>query len=472
MSIHQVVAGGFCIGCGACAAVVPSIRIEFNRHGDLVARIPSSLPPEQSAAAAAICPFAATDDETTIAKEVFGAPPMMQEHGEVGLFRDACAAYAPAFRTRGSSGGLATWVLDALLRRGLVDAVIHVAPSFDREDGRVFSYRLATTAEVVAAGATSFYFPVSMDEVLRTVRERPGRYAITGVPCFHKALRLLRAADPLIDERIRYQVGIVCGQMKSAHYMRFLAAAAGAPPGAQIVDACFRRKVPGRRASDYAFEVITATAGLSSDGAAADARPGTQVHRVLNSRIGVNWGMGYFKPKACDFCDDVFAETADIAAMDAWLPGLVEDGQGWSLAVVRSEAMQRLCDQGAASGELVTQPVSLRAVADSQRGGLNHRRRTLAYRLWLHRKRWHPQKRQPPTARLPVLLRLEQRLRAYLRQRSRELWLRTGCVGKPEAFFRGMVWPERAYRLLGRVQRALGMRRAKVPAGARIDGRP
>jgi hypothetical protein len=351
-----------------------------------------------------------------------------------------------------------------------VDAVIHVASSFERSDGRQFSYRLASTADAVAAGSTSFYYPVSMDEVLRTVRERPGRYAITGVPCFHKALRLLRAADSVMDERIRYQVGIVCGQMKSAHYMRFLAAAAGAPPGAKIFDARFRRKVPGHRADDYAFEVITATSDASSDSAVAEARPATQVRCVLNSRIGVNWGMGYFKPKACDFCDDVFAETADIAVMDAWLPGFVEDGEGWSLAVVRSEAMQRLWEQGVASGELVTQPVLPRAVADSQRGGLNHRRRTLGYRLWLHRKHWHPQKRQPPTVGLPVLLRLEQRLRAYLRQRSRELWLRTGCVGKPEAFFRGMVWPERAYRLLRLVQRVLGARRPKVPAGAETDG--
>lgn len=470
MSILNVVQGGFCIGCGVCSAVVPAIRIGFNRFGDLVANLPSSLSPVEIEAASAVCPFASLRDETAIAQTLFGGG-AAQTDSEIGHFISAHAAYAPPSRAAGSSGGVATWVLQALLRRGLADAVIHVAPSFERADGRHFSYRLASTTEGVAAGATSFYFPVSMDEVLRTVHERPGRYAITGVPCFHKALRLLRAADPVIDERIRYQVGIVCGQMKSSHYVRFLAAAAGAPPGAQIVDACFRRKVPGRRASDYAFEVMTAPARLASDGASAEARPGTQMYRVLNSRIGVNWGMGYFKPKACDFCDDVFAETADIAAMDAWLPGFVEDGQGWSLAVVRSRAMQRLWDQGIASGELVAQPVPPRAVADSQRGGLNHRHRTLGYRLWLHRKRWHPQKRQPPTARLPVLLRVEQRLRAYLRERSRELWLRTGYVGKPEAFFRDMLWPERAYRLLGRLQRALGMRRAKVATGAPTDAR-
>ncbi len=390
LPIESVAQGGFCIGCGACAAAVPGIRIDFNRYGDLVARLPSGVRNVDFATASAVCPFAGGPDESTIAAEVFGgdADPV-RAHPEIGRFRSAFAAYAPPHRERASSGGIASWVLGASLRQGLVDGVIHVAPSFGRDDGRVFSYRVATTPDAISAGATSFYFPVSMDEVLRIVKERPGRYAITGVPCFHKALRSLRSVDPVIDERIVLQVGIVCGQMKSAHYMRFLAAAAGAPRGARVVDACFRRKVEGRPANDYAVEVKTQSSDASAEGAPV------QVHRVMNSRIGVNWGMGYFKPKACDFCDDVLAETADLAAMDAWLPHYVEDGRGWSLVVLRSRLAERLWHEGVRAGDLVQRPVTAQQVADSQRGGLNHRRKLLGYRLWLHRRAWHPAKRQP-----------------------------------------------------------------------------
>ena len=43
------------------------------------------------------------------------------------------------------------------------------------------------------------------------------------------------------------------------------------------------------------------------------------------------WHYQYFKHNACNFCDDVFGETADITFMDAWLPEYVRDYKGTSL---------------------------------------------------------------------------------------------------------------------------------------------
>jgi hypothetical protein len=280
--------------------------------------------------------------------------------------------------------------------------------------------------------------------VLDIVRATEGRYAITGVPCFHKALRLLRRQDPVLDRRIRYQIGIVCGQMKSAHYVEYLAATAGA--AGTLTDACFRRKVDGYPADDYAFEARFQPA----DGAGAE-----EVARVMNSRIGVNWGMGYFKPTACDVCDDVLAETADVAVMDAWLPQYVRDGQGWSLVVVRSEELATLHAQARAVGRIVSEPVTPAQVADSQRGGFNHRRAGLGYRLWLMRGGWTPVKRIPATPDLPALLKIEQRLRSWLRQRSRTVWLAVREQDSAAPFRQRMRWPERIYKVVQRLKRKL-----------------
>ncbi|MBK7765543.1 MAG: Coenzyme F420 hydrogenase/dehydrogenase, beta subunit C-terminal domain [Sulfuritalea sp.] len=93
-------------------------------------------------------------------------------------------------------------------------------------------------------------------------------------------------------------------------------------------------------------------------------------------------GHGSFKPRACDFCDDVFAETADIAVMDAWLDQYVNDGRGTSLVITRSGALKALLDSGSATGGLHLEPVSESDVVESQRGGLNHRRAGLRYRLF------------------------------------------------------------------------------------------
>ena len=41
----------------------------------------------------------------------------------------------------------------------------------------------------------------------------------------------------------------------------------------------------------------------------------------------IRWEYGYFKYKACDFCDDIFAECADITVGDAWLSRYKKDGK-------------------------------------------------------------------------------------------------------------------------------------------------
>src|SRR5690606_38702641 len=41
-----------------------------------------------------------------------------------------------------------------------------------------------------------------------------------------------------------------------------------------------------------------------------------------------DWGAGFLQNPACDFCDDVVAETADIAFGDAWVEPYASDGPG------------------------------------------------------------------------------------------------------------------------------------------------
>ena len=43
------------------------------------------------------------------------------------------------------------------------------------------------------------------------------------------------------------------------------------------------------------------------------------------SDISNIWGAWHFGMNACNFCDDVFAELADISVMDEWLPKYEHD---------------------------------------------------------------------------------------------------------------------------------------------------
>jgi coenzyme F420 hydrogenase subunit beta len=440
--IERVREGGFCIGCGACSVVVPAIRINANRFGEYEAVLGKATPLELESASRA-CPFAqASETENSLAESAF--PELSASsvrHEEIGYYRSLRAGYSNADRDQGSSGGILTWLLKELLSRNLIDYAICVTPKSTNSERCIsYSFSVHRLPGELEQGSTSFYHPVSYDEALTFVRNNPGRYAITGVPCFHKAIRLLKQSDPIFSERIKYQLGLVCGQMKSTHYLEYLLRRAGVE--GPVSSALFRRKNLDARADEYFFEARQ-----------ADEKGAVTTHRIGNREIGVNWGMGLFKPKACDYCDDVFAETADIAVMDGWLPQYVNDGRGTSLLVVRSGEIDAILDDAALKGGVYLEGVTEADMVKSQYAGITHRRKGLTYRLAISRG-WVPSKRVVPTSDHPLIFRVEQLLRIALRKISRRAMVSQMEHGRGLRVYSAyMAGPLFAYRLLQKFKR-------------------
>jgi coenzyme F420 hydrogenase subunit beta len=439
VGVRQVIEHELCIGCGACTTIGKSAKIEFNRYGELTANV-SACSESEIRSMATVCPFSSSaPNETALAKVAFKNENNIQISHEIGAFNGLYAGFSTTYRKWGSSGGIVGWVLAELLKQQLVDKVIVVGRS--SEGDRFFDFKVIADIVDLQKTGTSFYYPVSYDKVLSYIAENPGRYAITGVPCFHRALRQIKAVNPVIAERVVYQIGIVCGQMKSSFYLDYLARKAGidGPPES----ACFRRKQNSARADDYLFEASF----KNSSGE-------TETRSIRNSEIGSNWALGLFKPRACDFCDDVFAETADIAVMDAWLDKYVQDGKGTSIVVTRIDFLSRLLRDGMASSSLYLESISAQEVVESQRGGLNHRRAGLGYRLFLANKNdLAPLKRIKPNSRLDWWFKIEQRMRSAIRAKSRvamrkQIDSAQGDLAIYDAEMRRLLWLHRWFNRL------------------------
>jgi hypothetical protein len=134
----------------------------------------------------------------------------------------------------------------------------------------------------------------------------------------------------------------------------------------------------------------------------------------MSSVHGRDWGEGLFKNPACEYCDDVLAECADVAIGDAWLPGYVEDPQGTNVAVIRSEALDRMIADAERTGDLLMTTTDPNTISRSQDPGLRHRREGLMHRLarreeagqWAPRKRVRPKLEKSPARRRIYDLRL------------------------------------------------------------------
>jgi hypothetical protein len=137
-------------------------------------------------------------------------------------------------------------------------------------------------------------------------------------------------------------------------------------------------------ASDYGIEVT----GRKASETVSQVRPMSELY-------GRDWGQGLFKYLACEYCDDVFGETADVSVGDAWLPQYASDWRGTNVVVVRHPLIDQLVKEAVAGGRLRFDALPVETVVQSQAAGLRHRREGLAYRLWLNDQvhQWRPTKR-------------------------------------------------------------------------------
>jgi coenzyme F420 hydrogenase subunit beta len=399
-TIEDVVDRGMCIGCGVCSTATGGrISLQLSRTRLYEADLTGVSAPDRRLGSA-VCPF--SDDAPN--ESELGAPHGQNDdlwHEVVGSYSYVTAARVASedYLLGSSSGGMTSWIAGELLRLHMVDRIIHVGAA-QEPNVEKFEYRISDI-DAVAENRKSMYYATSMREVLDLVRSTDQTFALIGVPCFIKATRLLMLQDPVLNHRLKFFIGLVCGHLKSQLFAESLAWQLGVPP-ASFKSIDFRVKNANRPVGDYDTEV-TSTSGLRRKS-------------WTMSLVGGNWGHGAFQPNACNFCDDIFAETADVVLGDAWLPQFQDEWRGTNVVVSRNVEINGLIRDGVARGELETMDLTVEEAALSQAGNVRHRRLGLAVRLADDRAAGLsvPRKRVTPDASV-----VGKRRRALIRQRRR-----------------------------------------------------
>lgn len=375
--LKSLLEGGYCIGCGACAFGDDRVQMTMDDFGLLQ----PTADPEALADKSKICPFTSSRNEDHIAGELYADVDGISYDKQIGYYLGLYAGHVNEgeYRRLASSGGITTWILAKLLKNKEIDGVIHVGQVSG--SSRLFEYVVSNTPVDVHRNSKSRYYPVSFDSALESAIADPQKkYAFVGVPCQIKAVRLLCEKDARLKQAIVYFIGIFCGHQKSAAFSELLAWQQGAKPGTlEYID--FRLKDEHQPANRYAVEVVA---------------EGLKRAPVSTNRLyGSDWGLGFFKPKACDWCDDISAETADIVLGDAWLPEYVSDSRGTNIVITRNPRLNELVTEAAQSGPLRLDSLHPDKIVESQAANYRHRREGLSVRIDNASKTdtWHPTKR-------------------------------------------------------------------------------
>jgi coenzyme F420 hydrogenase subunit beta len=424
LDLGEVVQGGYCVGCGACSFASGG-KIPMRRN-ELLAYEADPSGFDAQGEVGQVCPFTgAGPNETEMADEIFGGSDYSFDE-RTGYFS---AAYAgrisdPSSISASSSGGLTSWLLLRLLDLGMIDGVIHVGPRLSEGEDALFGYRVSESVEDITSRKKSQYYSTNFADAVRAITGNGKRYAFVGVPCFVKSMRLLLRNDSDLAKQIPFLVGLVCGHLKSGAFSEVMSYQLGVEKE-NIGQVDFRVKNPSAAANAYDFGV---------------RELGSDVWRTSLSRelMGGNWGHALFQLKACDFCDDIFAEVADICFGDAWLPDYEADWRGTNLVLVRSAVLKGILEAGLEDGGIVLEQIDADAAAQSQDGNFRHRRDGLSLRLQdaLARGERVPVKRVAPGSRkISYVRRSLIRLRQEMATQSHLSYQEARAAGNMNAFF-------------------------------------
>lgn len=401
-----VVKQDMCIGCGAClySSSNDNISMNWSNEGFL---IPTSETPElESEKSLKVCPFNPFPDkevqtENEIADIFLNDAP--NHHKRVGKFYNTYVGYSNKYRLTSSSGGLATYLIDQLFKEDIIDAVITVKEGKDS----FYEYSVIRSTDELISTSETKYYPVTLGTVIDQLKNSTERFAVVGIACFIKSVRLLQFYHPELKDKIKFTIGIICGGVKSKFFAEYLAGKTGVSSD-QFSKPKFRIKDLQSSASDYSF-------GCNDING--------QQHTIKMRKVGDMWGSGMFKNNACDFCDDVTTELADISLGDAWINPYRNDGKGTNIIITRSKTAEKLIQNGKQGNEIYIDLIPMDLLIQSQNGNYNHRYNGIGYRINKAENKGFiiPPKRRN-NAKISIEFKWVQKKRMIVRKKSLVIW--------------------------------------------------
>ena len=407
-SIISITNNELCTGCGVCVSESNgNLKIKKNEFGFLV---PELINEGLTATAIKVCPFNPNPDKEIENEDKLAAIFLKETQNSVnkiGRYENLYVGYSNEYRNTSSSGGIASYIFERLLKEKLVDYLYIV-----KEVEGNYEYQLFSHVDEIRKISKTRYIPVTLEQLFLNIDTIQGKIAISGVACFIKAIRLKHYYNPGLKQKIPFLVGIICGGLKSSFFTDYLAQKAGIEQQYKKQD--YRIKDKNSLASDYSFGAYNENDDFK---------------QVKMKTIGDMWGTGMFKSNACDFCTDVTTELADISLGDAWMHPYDKEGLGNSIVITRTSIADNLIKKGIRNKELSLDELSLEKLLLSQKGSFNHRHIGLGERIRIKKK----QNKLLPSIRhiqhtTPLDFALVQKHRMVVREKSLEIWLKTKNV--------------------------------------------
>ncbi|WP_302149715.1 Coenzyme F420 hydrogenase/dehydrogenase, beta subunit C-terminal domain [Bacteroides caecimuris] len=353
-----------CVGCGACAYSCPKQCITYvdNPLGQYVPSVDYDKCIECK-----LCEKRCPIYSASIPQKHDG----IQYNPITGEYISCYKGYDEKFRPTSASGGFLTAVLYNLLDTKSVDNVVCVINN--HTESSFYQYDIVSEKDDLLKNSRSAYYPMEISSVLRYIRDNEGKYAIVVLPCQAKAIREIQRTDYILRERIMFLLGLVCGGMPGKDMVEYIALDNGLNVK-DVQSISFREKSIADLNRQYSVTLrVTEYYSVRS--------------RFPDEAFGFSYLNKLFHYRACNICDDIYAEFADAVFMDAWLPEHRDDKLGTSICIIRNKTLDDILTSYFANNTHC-EPVNISIAIEAQNCvGLIQRKKKQSYfkRSFYHR---------------------------------------------------------------------------------------
>ncbi len=355
-SLADVVGWRLCTGCGACAYICPSGRIDlvdFENEG--IRPVLAADKCSNCSLCLAICPSV----HSTFLKMNHNW--ISRNWGPIAGIWEGHAT-DPEIRYRGSSGGAITAIAAYCLEKHNMHGVLHVAQDPENPVGNRTRLSYSRSALMDAAG--SRYSPASVCNGLGLVEKAPVPCVVIGRPAEIAALSNARRLRPELDKNIGLTISFFCAESPST-------AGTNALLRKVRIDPLWVSSVRYRGHGWPGHFTLICKNGMPFD-------------RRLSYRE--SWTiLQAYRPWAAQMWPDGTGELADISCGDPWHIKPDPSSPGSSLIVARTKLGLSIVKAAAAAGYLDVQSTDTSAIDRSQPGLLLKKQsiwgRQLALRL-------------------------------------------------------------------------------------------
>ena len=349
-NVSLIAENGLCTGCGVCASVCPvgaiSYRKELSGHVPVI-----SAACIHCKKCLNICPGLGVKWEKNPAPSL--------EKAILGQALEVSNAYVleAAVHQMGTSGGVVTCLIDALLRSGAYDAATIVEGVDPQGDMCVKVIERPTAKH----GAKSKYLQVSQAPAMDYLKENHERsLIIVGVPCVIRAMRAALAELDIADDRVLF-LGLFCDGTLNDICLEYFSLLGSSSISAKLFVAGLVSKISRWR---------SCMRSLDFRNKAVEGYPGgvrIYLNREKHKDYSRKYRMcikPYFTTECCLYCLDKLNVEADIVFGDDYTNQGPLNDRGATSVIVRTE--KGLCSWNAIQDRIVKKASSLEEMAVAQ----------------------------------------------------------------------------------------------------------